>query len=206
LVCRSFSINIYLNAANTLFPILLPPSQKKPQQKKKKINYLFVCYLFCFVLCLCILIAKLLYTQLLLGFSLRFGVVRGDGGIDINYLLYISLYIFICNKYFISNTHTPKNKAKLKNPKKKRNKKQIIGECKAVSQWIYIYAQQILYIQSSSPLPHTHKTKQANKQTNKYSLFSLRFGVVRGDGGIDINYLLYISLYSLGNYHAPTYN
>ena len=42
LVCRSFSINIYLNATNTLFPILLPPSQKKPQQKIKKINYRWV--------------------------------------------------------------------------------------------------------------------------------------------------------------------
>ena len=86
LVCRSFSINIYSYATNTLYPILIPPK-----------------------------------------------------------------------------------KSKAKKPEKKTQQKQIIGECKAVSQWIYIYAQQILYIQSSSPLPHTHKTKQANKQTNKYS-------------------------------------
>ena len=69
LVCRSFSINIYLYATNTLYPILLPP----PPQKKNK-------------------------------------------------------------------TST-------------KNKEQIIDGCILISQWIYTYVKQILYVQASTPHP-----------------------------------------------------
>ena len=70
---------------------------------------------------------------------------------------------------YIQYSYPPK-KIKAKKPEKKRNKIFFIGECRQfLNEYTFMHNK---YFISNPPVPspHTHKTKQANKQTNKYSL------------------------------------